>query len=600
MENEAKERPAVTRSQNAMYVLPHDGGAADEFLATPVQRLDRSAAGTQLLVVTSDPEAAAALASSVVRLSYAEPLTVVPVASARRAERRVRAGAHVVVGAPGDLLALVRSSALKLDEVRAVVVAWADELPASDAEALEAVFAEVPKTAARTVVATEATESVEALVERHARRPRRNVAADAADGTPVNVAFLTTAAAGRAAALRRVIDALDPAVARVHVLNDDSERAARQALAAMGHGGDDAAMTVTRTADVDGDPADLVVLFDLPPTPDALAASAASARRAVALVQPRQLPSLRRLARGGAVTPVSLPENAARGQQEVAALRNALVAELQAGGIGRELLVLEPLLEEHDPMELAAAALRLAGRTRSGASATTASPGAAASPAATGPMTKVFVNVGEMDNARPSDIVGAIINEGGVSRDQVGRIDVRDKHSVVEIAEDVAEQVIERLTGAAIRGRRVQARVDQERPRSDRPERGGERGARPARDGGDRPRGRGFERERTPSRGFDRDRPPARGFERERPPARGFDRDRPPARGFDRAPRGASGPDRPSRPVRDRDDRGPGSRGSYGNRDAGGRDGGGRGGFGGRDAGSRGPARPGRPRRGDA
>lgn len=586
VENEAKERAAVTRSQNAMYVLPHDAAASDEFLATWVQRLDQSAAATQLLVITSDSEAAASLAAAVVRLANSGEIAVVPVASPRRAERRVRTGAHVVIGAAGDLLALVRSSALKLGDVRAVIVAWADELPASDSDALEALFAEVPKTAARTVVATEASESVEALVERYARRPRRNVAADAGDGAAVSVSFLTTAAAGRAAALRRVIDALDPTVARVHVRNDDSERAARQALAAMGHTGGDPAVTVTRNdgGEGEGGVADLAVLFDMPASSDALSAVAASARRTVVLLQPRQLPSLRRLARGGAVSPVALPENAARGQQEVAALRNALVAELAAGGIGRELLVLEPLLEEHDPMELAAAALRLAGRSRPGAAAGAAAPNAASAQGPAGPMTKVFVNVGEMDNARPSDIVAAIINEGGVSRDQVGRIDVRDKHSVVEIEEGVAEQVIERLTGAAIRGRRVQARVDQERPRGDRPERGGprgaERGARPSRDAGDRPRSRGFDRDRAPSRGFERDRPPARTF--------------------DRPTRGGSGADRPSRPPRDRDDRPAGNRGGFGSRDSGGRESGGRGGFGGRDSGSRGPARPGRPRRGDA
>ena len=584
MENEANERAAVTRGQNAMYVLPHDASAPDEFLAPWLQRVDAAAEGLQLLVVTSDAEAAAALAGAAVRLTGTAAVRVVPVTSPRRAERRVRAGAHVVIGAATDLLTLVRGSALKLDGLRAVVVAWADELAAPDIEALEALFAEVPKTAARTIVATEASESVEALVERYARRPRRNTTGEASDGGPVDVAFLTTAPAGRAAALRRVIDALDPATVRVYARDEDSARMARQALAAMGHRADDATASVTNEEKPAGDPADLVVLFDLPASAAALANVVGGARRGVVLVQPRQLPGLRRLARGGAVTPVALPENAARGQKEVAALRNALVAELAAGGIGRELLVLEPLLDQHDPVELAAAALRLAGRMRAPAHAPLAAGNAAAAtqgPA--GPTTKIFINVGEMDNARPGDVVGAIINEAGIQRDQVGRIDVRDKHTVVEVETSVAEQVIERLSGSAIRGRRVQARVDQERPaRSERPDRG-ERPSRPRGDAGDRPaRGRSFDRERPAGRSFDRDRPPARSFER----------DRPPARSFDRAPRGGA-PDRPSRPPRDRDARGPagGSRAGFGERDRG---------FGGRDAGARGPARPPRPRRGDS
>lgn len=588
MENEAKERAAVSRGQNALYVLPHDAAAPDEFLAPWLERLESASDALQLLVVTGDSESAASLAGAIVRMTEGAALRVVPVAGSRRAERRVRAGAHVVIGAASDLIALVRASALKLDDLRAVIVAWADELPAADAEALEALFAEIPKTAARTVVATESSEAVEALVERYARRPRRSGAGDEAGaGGPVAVGFVTTAAAGRAAALRRVIDALDPEVTRVYARTDESARIAGGALAAMGYRGDDAAATVTRDAAPTGDPADLVVLFDLPPSAAALSAIASSARRAVVLVQPRQLASLRRLALGGAVTPVALPENTTRGHAEVAALRNALLAELSGSSVGRELLVLEPLLDDHDPIELAAAALRLAGR--SGRATAGASPaGTAASTGPTGPMTKIFINVGEMDNARPGDLVGAIINEGGAQRDQVGRIDVRDKHAVVEVESSIAEQVIERLSGSAIRGRRVQARVDQDRParserpaRPERPERGerserperGERPSRPRSDFGDRP---------ARPRSFDRDRPPARGGDRERPPARSFDRDRPPARSFDRPARGGS--DRPARPARDRDDRGPSS---------------GRSGPAARGAAPRSPNRPTRPRRGD-
>jgi ATP-dependent RNA helicase DeaD len=79
----------------------------------------------------------------------------------------------------------------------------------------------------------------------------------------------------------------------------------------------------------------------------------------------------------------------------------------------------------------------------------------------TGPMTRLFINVGAMDNARPGDLVGAITNEARITSAQIGKIDIRENHSLVEVAADVAEGVVAKLTGSTVRGRRVVARVDQ-------------------------------------------------------------------------------------------------------------------------------------------
>src|SRR5262249_48639941 len=139
-------------------------------------------------------------------------------------------------------------------------------------------------------------------------------------------------------------------------------------------------------------------------------------------------------------------------------------------------------------VEIAAAALQLLEKER------TAKPKAASAPAAhaprererdrgrdrgrdrerdreSGPMTPLFVNVGSRDNVRPGDLVGAIANEGGVTSADVGKIDVRESHSVVEVSSSVADTVIERVTGTPIRGRRAVVRRDEGRRA---PERGGD------------------------------------------------------------------------------------------------------------------------------
>ena len=61
------------------------------------------------------------------------------------------------------------------------------------------------------------------------------------------------------------------------------------------------------------------------------------------------------------------------------------------------------------------------------------------------------MNVGSRDNARPSDLVGAIANHGGHRSGEIGKIDMRESHSIVEVAPSVADAVIEKVTGTTIR-----------------------------------------------------------------------------------------------------------------------------------------------------
>ena len=80
-----------------------------------------------------------------------------------------------------------------------------------------------------------------------------------------------------------------------------------------------------------------------------------------------------------------------------------------------------------------------------------------------GGWTRIFVGAGTRDRVGPGDLVGAITGEAGVTRESIGKIDLRENHSLVEIASADAERVAGALTGTMIRGRRIVARVDKGR-----------------------------------------------------------------------------------------------------------------------------------------
>jgi ATP-dependent RNA helicase DeaD len=460
--------------------MPHDWASLAHVLAPVLDRIDDSLPDVQLLIVCADAEDAASASASVVRLAGSRPLRAIAATTARRAARLLRGiggapSAQVVAGAPPELLALVQGSSLKLQQVRGVVLAWVDELIAGGEESiLETLMAEIPKDAARIVVANEINADVEELIERYARRARR-VAPPAADASAlaVGLQYVSVAAASRLPALRRLLDDIDPARGMVYVRTDESERDVRDLLRALGYAQPEAAdETGVRVARAAGPgESDVVVLYDIPASREELSeAVGPQPRRVVALAQPRLLASLRVLAGGSPLTPFTLSEAGLRARSREELLRIELREILSSGAFARELLALEPLLESYDGIEIAAATLRLLEQARferdsararaMEGRAAHAAPGGTAAPAA---MTRIFINVGAMDNARPGDLVGAITNEAHITSAQIGKIDIRENHSLVEIASDVADSVLAKLAGSTIRGRRVVARVDQER-----------------------------------------------------------------------------------------------------------------------------------------
>jgi len=535
---------------HAVHVLPHAEFAMARVLEPALDRVTPDADATQLLVLTADTDTAVAMAAISRSLSDRSVAPLVAITAAGRGARLL--GSRVVpavAGTPSTLVALLRSSAVKLEGVRTVIIAWADELlEAREGEALEVVLAEIPKDASRIVVADHLTPDVDALIEHHLRRASRLGLGPEESGTAsLAIRYVSTTPTSRHAAFRRLLDDLDPPSVIVLASDSNAVEEARAAVASLGFEGD-------ASVRVEGAPieeqAALVVFYDLPLSAGVVAKVEATApAQVVALVAPRQVPALRRLTTG-AVEPLEVSRAAVKARARDERVRAAIRAELQGGFPVREVLALEPLLSEFDGLEIAAAALRVLERQRSEENARRAEaerpvPRAAERPAdrgderrdarpkrteagrGAGEFTRVFMSIGERDGVRPGDLVGAITGESGITSDRIGKLDIRDGHSVAEIASADAETVIEKMNGLTVKGRRITARVDdrpaprpREGSREGRRESGGPRRSGPgdARRGGFRDAGRGsregarFGGDRSRDRG---DRGP-RGFGRDR------------------------------------------------------------------------------------
>lgn len=335
----------------AHFVAPHWGRIADR-LAPLIDR-DGGDPGTSpaALICVPDSGAAVELADA---LRAARPgiARILPVTDALRAARVLKTyGAPIVIVTPSDAERMLSASALPLDGVQVVALVGAEEY---DADQLATVMTSVPKDARRVLVASEATPVVEVLLERYFHKAHRLADDATSETTPAPVQYLCVRSAGAATLVPSLLDDLDPPSA---VVVTADAAAVQSALAAHGYPAD---ASIVQVSDGAAPQNVALVVFAGLPTPAAFeAAMSSQPGRAVALIAPRQLGALRRLAGGASVTPFTTRRatSAARAQEE------RLRAELRAVLIGsypaREIVSLEPLLNEYDGAELAGAALRL-------------------------------------------------------------------------------------------------------------------------------------------------------------------------------------------------------------------------------------------------
>lgn len=97
-------------------------------------------------------------------------------------------------------------------------------------------------------------------------------------------------------------------------------------------------------------------------------------------------------------------------------------------------------------------------------------------PRTTKAMAPYRIEVGRRQRVEPRQIVGALANEGGLSREDFGAIQIRPDFSIVELPADLSPSVLDKLVDTRISGKLIEIRADRRSaPRRD------DRDERPAR-----------------------------------------------------------------------------------------------------------------------
>jgi len=90
------------------------------------------------------------------------------------------------------------------------------------------------------------------------------------------------------------------------------------------------------------------------------------------------------------------------------------------------------------------------------------------------------IEVGSVHGIKPGNIVGAIANEAGIEGVHIGRVDIREDHSFVDLPEGMPKQIFTQLHKVRVAGRELKiSRVHEKPPKPPRDATGRHPGGRP-------------------------------------------------------------------------------------------------------------------------
>jgi ATP-dependent RNA helicase DeaD len=449
--------------------------------------------------------------------------------------RALKRGVDVVVATPGRALDHLERGTLSLDSVKVFVLDEADEmLDMGFAEDIEAILKRTPKGRQTALFSATLPPRILTIAEKHLTNPVRIAIARPkakAGSTPkVKQVAYVVQRAQKQRALGRVLDMETPTSALVFCRTRLEVDELAEAMNAHGyraealHGGfaqdqrdrvmkrfragqaDLLIATDVAARGLDIEHLSHVVNYDVPSEPDAythrIGRTGRAGRTGVAItfVEPREHRLLRNIqqATGQQIPVATIPTVADLRNRRLELTRAALRETVLAGELDVFRTVVEELSTELDPMDVAAAALKLAHeRGHNEADARAQEDDIVIVPAPRGEMprrdgkppfrerersndrapgapprdearpqrwdtARLFIGIGRLDGLRPGDLVGAIANEAGVSGGSIGAIEIMDRFALVEVPAQAAEDVIRALRGTTIRGRRVNVRRDRE------------------------------------------------------------------------------------------------------------------------------------------
>jgi ATP-dependent RNA helicase DeaD len=502
-------------------------GKTAAFALPALTRVDLSKREPQTLVLV--PTRELALQVSEAFLKYAAHLKgfhVLPIYGGQSYQPQLNAlrrGVHVVVGTPGRVIDHMNRGTLKLDGLTLLVLDEADEmLRMGFVDAVESILQQTPPQRQVALFSATLPAAIRRIASRHLRTPAEvTITSKTSTATNIRQRYWIVSGMHKLDALTRILEAetfdgmlvftrtkqatvelaekLEARGFAAAALNGDIPQPQRERTVARLKAGQVDILVATDVAarGLDVERIGHVVNYDVPYDTESyvhrIGRTGRAGRKgeAILFIAPRERNMLRAIERATrqVIEPMNLPTVDA-----VNALRIAKFKTRVTEAIGRgEATVLRSVVEQLEAetglplIDIAAALaslsqgapLLLAGK-EAPPSDTARTPEPRARDAApsfdsarrprgktASSATETFrIEVGFEHGIKPGHVVGAIANEAGIAGVHIGRVDIREDHSYVDLPEGMPKQIFKDLQRVRVAGRELRiSRVNEKPPK---------------------------------------------------------------------------------------------------------------------------------------
>jgi len=503
--------PALLAGQDVIGQAQTGTGKTAAFGLPIMQQLEPGQGAVQALVLVPTRELAIQVAKALHEYGKFRSISVLPVYGGEAYGRqisRLRKGVDVVVGTPGRLLDLIERKSLDLSQVRTVVLDEADEmLSMGFIEDIESILKETPSERQTALLSATVSSDIRRLADRYMHNPKSiTTEREHVTVAAIEQRHYLVNDTDKFAALTRLFEVEPIASALIFVrtragcgelaaelsargfpaeaLSGELEQDQRERVLNRFRRNDIKVLVATDVAarGLDIDHISHVFNFDLPEDPEIYVhrigrtGRAGKSGIAISLVAPKEKWRLGRI-EGFAkqrIPHATLPTVAEIEAHREAQLLERVTTWLNRGRLGQERALLTNLVEAgHDPMEIAAAALRLVrvdkgqrpilpltevqdqryrrdvremrsndrnDRNDRSSDRKPRQHRLAGVPEAG--MVSLTLSKGKLQGVRPGDVVGTIAFHADIPGSIIGKIHIQDHHTVVDVPEQFVAKVL--------------------------------------------------------------------------------------------------------------------------------------------------------------
>lgn len=498
---QAKAIPVVLEGHDVIGQAQTGTGKTAAFSIPLLEKIDPSDKRLQAIVLCPTRELAIQVSEEVRKLAkYLHGVKTLPIYGGQPIDRQIKAlkgGVQVVIGTPGRVIDHINRRTLKPSTVKMVVLDEADEmLDMGFREDIETILSSTPNERQTSLFSATMPRAILELTQKYQKEPVHiKVVRKELTVNNIKQFYIETRKSNKLEVLTRLIDVYNPKLSVVFTNTKKGADELVSDLQARGYGADslhgdlkqvqrDIVMDKFRSGTIDilvatdvaargidVDDVECVINYELPQDEEyyvhRIGRTGRAGRDGIAFsfVFGREMRKLKDIERytKSKVMKHSIPTVNDVEQKKIGQFFSEVKETLDEGNFAKQLQWVEDFLNEEDYslIDICAAMLKNSmgseekEEIKEESYSNSRRNGGGKRNSNSENMTRLFLNVGRNQKIQARDILGAIAGETGINSKYIGSIDIYDKYTFVDIDQNKAKMVIEKMKSRKIRGNKL-------------------------------------------------------------------------------------------------------------------------------------------------